>query len=607
MDAKYKINFWYVIAAMALLLLFQGWWAQRQQVETIPFSQFETLVDGKKIKDVFVTPDYITGTLKEPLKDGRTEFVTTRVDPSLTERLAKQGVVVTGVVPSTFLSDLLSWVVPALVFVVIWMLLVRRFAANAQQTMGGLMSIGQSKAKVYVEKDTKTTFDDVAGADEAKAEIKEVVDFLKDQKAYGRLGAKLPKGVLLVDPPGTGKTLLARAVAGEAGVPFLSISGSDFVEMFVGVGAARVRDLFQQAAKLAPAIVFIDELDALGRARASGRVIGGNDEKEQTLNQLLTEMDGFDARVGIVILAATNRPEILDPALLRPGRFDRQILLDRPDKAGRIQILSVHVKKITLAPEVELDQVAALTPGFTGADLANLCNEAAILATRAGRDAVSLQDFEAAVERITAGLEKKNRLLNPKERRVVAYHELGHALVALSLPGQDPVQKVSIIPRGIGALGYTMQRPIEDRFLMSAPELEDKMTVLLAGRAAEELVFGEVSTGASDDLQRVADIARAMVTRYGMDKKLGHTAYETEHGNFLGQPVEGGGRRFSEDTAREIDLSVRELVEAAYARALETLQRRRDDIERLAKILLEKETLRADELPRPTALVVEAA
>jgi cell division protease FtsH len=413
--------------------------------------------------------------------------------------------------------------------------------------------------------------------------------------------------VLLVGPPGTGKALLARAVAGEAGVPFLSISGSDFVEMFVGVGAARVRDLFQQAAKLAPAIVFIDELDALGRARGGGRVIGGNDGKEQTLNQLLTEMDGFDARLGIIILAATNRPEILDPALLRPGRFDRQIVLDGPDKAGRIQILGVHVKKIRLAPEVDLGQVAALTPGFTGAGLANLCNEAAILATRAGRDAVSLQDFEAAVERVTTGLEKKNRLLNPKERRVVAYHELGHALVALSLPGQDPVQKVSIIPRGIGALGYTMQRPIEDRFLMSAPELEDKMTVLLAGRAAEELVFNEVSTGASDDLQRVADIARAMVARYGMDRKLGHTAYEAEHDNFLGQPIEGEGRRFSEETAREIDLAARELVEAAYARALDILRRRRDDIERLAKILLEKETLRADELPPPAALVVEAA
>jgi cell division protease FtsH len=607
MDTKFKINFWYIIAAMTLLLLFQSWWVQSQQVETIPFSQFETLVDGKKIKDVFVSPDYVTRTLKEPLKDGRKEFVTTRVDPALTERLAKQGVVVTGVVPSTFLSDLLSWVVPALVFVVIWMLVVRRFAARAQQTMGGLMSIGQSKAKVYVEKNTKTTFGDVAGVDEAKVEIKEVVDFLKDQKACGRLGARLPKGVLLVGPPGTGKTLLARAVAGEAGVPFLSISGSDFVEMFVGIGAARVRDLFQQAAKLAPAIVFIDELDALGRARTSGPVMGGNDEKEQTLNQLLTEMDGFDARIGIVILAATNRPEILDPALLRPGRFDRQILLDRPDKAGRIQILAVHVKKITLAPELELDQVAALTPGFTGADLANLCNEAAILATRAGRDAVSLQDFEAAVERVTAGLEKKSRLLNPKERRVVAYHELGHALDALSLPGQDPVQKVSIIPRGIGALGYTMQRPIEDRFLMSEPELEDKMTVLLAGRAAEELAFGEVSTGASDDLQRAAEIARAMVTRYGMDKKLGHTAYETEHGNFLGQPLEGGGRRFSEDTAREIDLAVRELIETAYARALGILQRRRDEIERLAKFLLEKETLRADELPQPTAPTVRAA
>jgi cell division protease FtsH len=462
------------------------------------------------------------------------------------------------------------------------------------------MSIGKSKAKIYVEKDTKTTLADVAGVDEAKTEVQEVIDFLKDPQGYSVLGARLPRGILLIGPPGTGKTLLARAVAGEAGVTFLSISGSEFVEMFVGVGAARVRDLFEQARKMAPCIIFIDELDAMGRARGMGPMAGGHDEKEQTLNQLLVEMDGFDPSQGIILLAATNRPEILDPALLRPGRFDRQILVDRPDKQGRIQILSVHVRKIKLDPEVDLAQVAALTPGFTGADLANLVNEAALLATRRRGKTVTMADFNSAIERIVAGLEKKNRLLNPKERQVVAYHELGHALIALTLPGVDPVHKVSIIPRGVGALGYTLQRPIEDRFLMTVEELENKMCVLLGGRAAEQLVFGEISTGASDDLVRVTDIARSMVTRYGMDDKLGQAALETERGTFLGMPAEGGGRRFSEDTAREIDIAVRERIDRTYQKAQKILRDRRGELDRLAKKLLEKETLTAEELPAPT-------
>ena len=451
--------------------------------------------------------------------------------PAFAEQLQQYGVTFRGGTDSNFFSNLLSWVLPVVIFFGIWIFLLRRMAMGGMGS-GGLMSIGKSKAKIYVEKDTKTTFGDVAGVEEAKAELKEVVDFLKDPQSYGVLGARLPRGVLLVGPPGTGKTLLARAVAGEAGVTFLSISGSEFVEMFVGVGAARVRDLFEQARKMAPCIIFIDELDAMGRARGIGPMAGGHDEKEQTLNQLLVELDGFDPSQGIILLAATNRPEILDPALLRPGRFDRQILVDRPDKQGRIQILEVHVRKVKLAPEVRLEEVAALTPGFTGADLANLVNEAALMATRRRAEAVTMNDFTAAFERIVAGLEKRNRLLNPKERRVVAYHELGHALVALTLPGVDPVHKVSIIPRGVGALGYTLQRPTEDRFLMSVEELENKMAVLLGGRGAEQLVFGEVSTGASDDLMKATDIARSMVTRYGMDGTLGQAAYETERGNY---------------------------------------------------------------------------
>jgi cell division protease FtsH len=600
MDKKTSFNLWYVMAAILAILLFQGFLEQARRVEPISYSTFQSYLQAKRVDQLVVTESRITGHIKDAKEGEPTAFVTARVDPGFAQELERAGVEFTGGSDQSVIGNLLSWIVPMVLFLAVWMFLMRRMAMGGLG--GGLMQVGKSRAKIYVEKDTKVSFADVAGVDESKAEISEVVDFLKNPQAGGRLGARLPKGILLVGPPGTGKTLLARAVAGEAGVAFLSISGSEFVEMFVGVGAARVRDLFEQARKLAPCIIFIDELDALGRARGAGPMMGGHDEKEQTLNQLLVELDGFDPSSGIVLLAATNRPEILDPALLRAGRFDRQILVDRPDKKGRIQILEVHVKKVKLAPGVRLEEVAALTPGFTGADLANLVNEAALLATRRGADAITTEDFTVAIERIVAGLEKRNRILNARERRTVAYHELGHALVALSLPGQDPVQKVSIIPRGIGALGYTLQRPIEDRFLMSRQELEDKMTVLLAGRAAESLVFTEISTGAADDLQRATDIARSMVTRYGMDEKLGQAAYETDRGTFLGQPIEGGGRRFSEETAREIDVSVRALIDRAFDRAREILGRRRAELERLAKVLLEKETLTAAELPGPTPL-----
>jgi cell division protease FtsH len=521
--------------------------------------------------------------------------VTTRVDPRFADELQKYGVTFTGEVESTLVTDLLSWVVPALLFFGVWMFLSRRVA---QGLGGGLMSIGKSKAKIYVEADTGVRFDDVAGVDEAKDELREIVEFLKNPQQYGRLGARMPKGILLVGPPGTGKTLLAKAVAGQAKVPFFSISGSEFVEMFVGVGAARVRDLFEQARTKAPAIIFIDELDALGRARGFGPY-GGHDEKEQTLNQLLVEMDGFDARSGLVILAATNRPEILDPALLRAGRFDRQVLVDRPDKRGRVAILQVHLRNTRLAASVDPEKIAALTPGFTGADLANLVNEATLLATRRGADAVTLEDFTNAVERMVAGLEKRNRLLNPKEREIVAYHEMGHAVVAVSIPGTDPVHKVSIIPRGVGALGYTIQRPTEDRFLMTREELENKMSVLLGGRAAELTVFGHLSTGAADDLRRVTDVARSMVTRYGMSERLGSVAYERDPRNFLtgpDLPMPHREETYAEETAAAIDQEVRSIVQSAMDRALAILRDKRDVLERSARKLLEKETLDENDL-----------
>jgi cell division protease FtsH len=596
MEKATRFNVAYVLFAVFAVLALQQWWQTVQTVEVVPYSEFEKLLAEDRIAEVTVSDQRITGKLKAP-QNGKTVAVANLVQPDLAERLSKYGVAYTRVHESTFLRDILSWVLPALVFFGVWFLLVRRMAnQSGGGGLGGFMSIGKSRAKIYVEKKTGVTFADVAGVDEAKAELQEVVEFLKDPGRYGRLGARIPKGVLLVGPPGTGKTMLARAVAGEAGVSFFSISGSEFVEMFVGVGAARVRDLFEQARQKAPAIIFIDELDALGRARGAGGFGGGHDEKEQTLNQLLVELDGFDPSTGLVLLAATNRPEILDPALLRAGRFDRQVLVDRPDRPGRVQILKVHAKKIRLALDVNLEQVAALTPGFTGADLANLVNEAALLATRRGAESVTLEDFNHAIERLIAGLEKKNRLLNPNERRVVAHHEMGHAMVAMSLPGTDPVHKISIIPRGIGALGYTIQRPTEDRFLMTREELENKMAVLLGGRAAEEAVFGHLSTGAADDLAKVTDIARSMVMRYGMVKSLGFVAYEEERSPFLGGPMPTGHREYSEQTAREIDVAVRDIVKAAYDKALGILSREKVLLESWARRLLEKETLGEAEL-----------
>ncbi len=603
MTKKTRFNIGYAIAAIFGVLLIQYFFSMATQIATIPYSEFQELLRAGKVASVGVSDNFVQGTLKEPLADGRTQFVTTRVDPEFARELDKYGVRYTGRIESTFVRDLLSWIMPVLLFAGLWWYLGRRFA-EAQGLTGSLMSIGKSKAKIYVESDTGVTFADVAGIDEAKEELREVVDFLKNPADYGRLGGRMPKGVLLVGPPGTGKTLLAKAVAGEAKVPFFSISGSEFVEMFVGVGAARVRDLFQQARQKAPAIIFIDELDALGRARGIAPYAGGHDEKEQTLNQLLVELDGFDSRSGLVILAATNRPEILDPALLRAGRFDRQILVDRPDKKGRIQILRVHMNKVKLAPDVEAEKVAELTPGFTGADLANLVNEAALLATRRGATAVSMSDFNDAVERIVAGLEKRNRLLNPKEREIVAYHEMGHALMALALPGADPVRKVSIIPRGIGALGYTIQRPTEDRFLMTQDELENKMAVLLGGRAAELIVFGHLSTGAADDLRRVTDIARSMVTRYGMSEKLGHVAYDRDPRSFLATqevPSPPRDRDYAEATADLVDQEVRAMVERIFSRTVALLKEQRLLLERGARELLEKETLNEAELKELTS------
>jgi cell division protease FtsH len=602
MEKQTQFNIWYFVLAALAVLWLADIWKQYRQVEPIPYSEFQNLLKTGKVKEIAILDNYIQGTLQNPGADGRDKFITTRVETDLARDLAQYNVKFTGVVQSTWLKDLLGWVVPALVFFGIWMYVMRRLAEK-QGLGGGFMSIGKSKAKIYMETDTKVTFQDVAGVDEAKDELKEVVDFLKAPQEYGRLGGRLPKGVLLVGPPGTGKTLLARAVAGEAGVPFFSISGSEFVEMFVGVGAARVRDLFEQARQKAPAIVFIDELDALGRARGAFGGVGGHDEKEQTLNQLLVEMDGFDPSAGLVLLAATNRPEILDPALLRAGRFDRQVLVDRPDRIGRVQILNIHLKKVKLAADVNADEVAALTPGFSGADLANLVNEAALLATRRGATAVMMQDFNSGVERIVAGLEKKNRLLNPDERRVVAYHEMGHALVATALPGSDPVHKISIIPRGIGALGYTIQRPTEDRFLMTRTELENKMAVLLGGRAAEQVVFGHFSTGAADDLQKVTDIARSMIMRYGMDSKLGHVAYESERHTMLGDNVPmSTARTYSEETAREIDCALRAMVDITFKRAVDLLTQRRTILETGAQRLLEKETLTEHDLQELTAV-----
>lgn len=585
-----KFDIGYVVLAVIVMLVAQQMWRAIPASEIIPYSEFQMLIERGQIQSVRITDQHISGKYREP-RNGKVSFLTNRVDPDLAERLKQSGVEFSGAVESTIIRDLLSWILPIVVFFAIWFFMIRKFADR--MGTGGFLSIGKSRAKVFVETGVKVTFADVAGVDEAKQELIEIVDFLKNPKEYGRLGARIPKGVLLVGPPGTGKTLLARAVAGEAGVRFFSISGSEFVEMFVGVGAARVRDLFEQAKKQAPAIIFIDELDALGRARGASNIMGGHDEREQTLNQLLAELDGFDPREGVVLLAATNRPEILDPALLRAGRFDRQILVDRPDKRGRVAILKVHARKVTLAPDLDEEKIAALTPGFSGADLANLVNEAALLATRRRGEQVTLEDFTHAIERIVAGLEKKNRLLIPKEREIVAFHEMGHALTALALPGTDTVHKVSIIPRGVGALGYTIQRPTEDRYLMTERELGNKIVVLLGGRAAERLVFNELSTGAADDLAKATDIARNMVARYGMDEELGSVSYDADRATFLGQTETTTylERRYSEATAARIDHAVKRVIEEAFVRADAILAANRAILNLCAGRLLADETL----------------
>jgi len=561
-------------------------WLNGPSRTQISYSAFENYLRSNQIKAATVGPDEIEATLSTG-----DIIVTARVAPDIATELEQHGVEVSGragVGNSGF-----AWLVWMPLLLLLPFLMMR--GGTAAGTATGMT---KSNARVFAETDISTTFDDVAGVDEAKEELREIVAFLKDPKTYGRLGAHVPKGILLVGPPGTGKTMLARAVAGEAGVPFFSINGSEFVELYVGVGAARVRDLFEQGRAKAPAIIFIDELDALGRARSAPSNIGGNDEKEQTLNQLLSEVDGFDPTVGLVLLAATNRPEILDPALLRAGRFDRQVLVDRPDKVGRIQILRLYLRKIRVGADVTGEEIAALTPGFTGADLATLVNEAALLATRRNSEEVLARDFTAAIERIVAGLEKKNRILSPREREIVAHHEMGHALLAMLLPGVDRVQKVSIIPRGIGALGYTIQRPTEDRFLLTQDELDNKIAVLLGGRAAERLVFGKVSTGAADDLAKASEIARSAAAQYGMVSSLGDVAYDRQHSQFLAGTQAPGllDRSYSEQTAREIDCAVRDIIARAGQRAIAELERRRDLLERGAEVLLEKETLSVTDL-----------
>src|SRR5262245_37876330 len=588
-----KFSIWYVFIAVWGVLLLHRLWIETAQVEQIPYSQFETYLNEGRIAEVQVGQDYIQGKLKDPQEGHPQQFVTIRVPPDLANKLATHQVKFSGEVENPLLHDVLSWVLPVLLFFGIWFILMRRFAQR-DGLGSGFMAIGKSKAKIYMEKEVKVSFADVAGVDEAKTELQEIIEFLKTPEKFRRLGGKIPKGILLIGPPGTGKTLLAKAVAGEAGVPFFSISGSEFVEMFVGVGAARVRDLFVQAKQKAPCIIFIDELDALGKARGMGPM--GHEEREQTLNQLLVEMDGFDARTGVILMAATNRPEILDPSLLRAGRFDRQVLVDRPDKIGRLAILKLHAREVPLVSEGDLEVIAAMTPGFAGADLANIINEAALLAVRRGKDKVSLSELQEAVERVIAGLEKKNRVLNPKEKERVAHHEIGHALVALALPGADPIQKISIIPRGVAALGYTLQLPTEDRFLMTKSELENKIAVLLGGRVAEELIFQEVSTGARDDLAKATDIAKSMIKVYGMSDKLGQINFDRDHQPLFlptGQPQTGGD--YSEETAREIDCEVRRIIDSQYVRVRALLSAQQEALREAETALLSKEGINGDE------------
>jgi cell division protease FtsH len=594
---RFHFNFWYIVLALLVASAVQDYLRRVDQVETIPYSRFREAVAAGEVERLEVGAEYIRGIYRQRRADGgEKRFNTVRVDLPLADELAPHAVQFAGEPGPGLFARLLSWLAPLLLFFVLWSLVFRR-SLQAGGPGGSMLAIGKSNARVYMEKDVGVSFDDVAGVDEAKEELKEVIQFLRDPRGYGRLGAHVPKGVLLVGPPGTGKTLLARAVAGEAGVPFFSISGSEFVELFVGVGAARVRDLFDQARAHAPCIIFIDELDALGRSRLAYVPGGGHDEKEQTLNQLLNELDGFDPSSGVVLLAATNRPEILDPALLRAGRFDRQILVDRPEKSGRRAILDVHLAKLVLAKDVDADELAAMTIGFTGADLATLANEGALLATRRGADAVAMADLEEAIERIVAGLQKRSRILTAHERQLVAYHEAGHALVAMALPGTDPIQKISIIPRGIAGLGMTLQRPTEDRFLMDRTELGNRMAVLMGGRAAEMLRFGELSTGAADDLGEATAIARSMVTRFGMSPELGVVSYEDDAASMLDGVADAWTpRAYADTTASRIDQAVKEFMDQALATALAALRARRGALDAIAAKLLVDETLSGEAL-----------
>ena len=599
MEKHHKFSMWYVLLGVWVVLIIQNAIFSAFSIKTISYSEFLKALNENRVTEVAITSNIIQGRIKTAGDSSETgqPFRTIRVDAELSDLLSGHNVQFKGEIESTFVRDLFSWIFPIVLFVGIWFFMMKRM----QGQQPGFMSLGKNKAKIYMEDEVGVRFEDVAGVDESKQELKEVIEFLKEPERFTRVGGKMPRGVLLVGPPGTGKTLLAKAVAGESGVPFFSMSGSEFVEMFVGLGAARVRDLFTQAKAKAPCIIFIDELDALGKARGIGGM-GGHDEREQTLNQLLVEMDGFDPQVGVILLAATNRPEILDPALLRPGRFDRQVLVDRPDRRGREAILRVHLKKIKYDENLDIEKLANMTPGMVGADLANIVNEAALLTVRRDKEQAGMSEFQEAVERVIAGLEKKNRVINPKEKKIVAYHELGHAIVAMSLPGTDPVQKITVIPRGIAALGYTMQVPTEDRFLMSKTELENKIASLLGGRAAEQIVSGDISTGAHNDLSRATDIARSMVKEYGMSN-VGQVYYAPNRRAQFLNLIPEGPKDYSEATAEVIDQEINGIISAQYDRALEILRGKRGILEESVAVLLEKETIEGDELSRIMAQV----
>ena len=586
-EKKTQLSIAYAVLTLLLLLSLQSHFAN--QVETLPYSQFREWIKSGQVIECTFSGEFIRGRANV---DGREiSFRTATIDdPELIGLLEEHQVEFTREPSNNWFTQLLSWVLPALIFVGIWLFVIRRMSGGG----GGLMAIGKSKAKVYMEKGTGITFDDVAGIDEAKEELLEIVEFLRTPERFQALGGRIPRGVLLVGSPGTGKTLLAKAVAGEASVPFFSLSGSDFVEMFVGVGAARVRDLFDQAKKHAPAIIFIDELDALGKARGAGS-FGGHDEREQTLNQLLTELDGFDTNAGVILMAATNRPEILDPALLRPGRFDRTVAVDRPDVKGRAAILRIHAKEVKLGPDVDLHKLAVRTPGFAGADLANVVNEAALLAARRDKDAITMSELEEAIERSVAGLERKSRVLNEKERRIVAYHEAGHAIVGEILPEANPVQKISIVSRGIAALGYTLNMPLEDRYLMTKEELEDSLAAILGGRAAEEIVFGEISTGAANDLQQATQMAERMVKEFGMSQRIGLVAHRTDRSQQL-LGMTPADRAYSDETAKLIDEEIKGIIGAGYGRAKDLLSQHRQALEDVVEILFENEVMDGDQL-----------